>query len=130
MALNVNDLMVGDWVMCKDYPMREKVTRICPGHFVRSLCTFEPIPLTQDILIKSGFLTFGDAKYYMWNNSSSMVTHVFVLITFEHGDIDVVIRYDDVDVKSKKHKQLYVHELQHIFKAFNLDIELNVVRDE
>lgn len=51
--LGVDEIMVGDWVYIKDYPIRKEAKQVVPEHFVRSLVEFEPILLTVDILKKN-----------------------------------------------------------------------------
>lgn len=52
--LSINDLMVGDWVYIKEYPLDYEIKQVKPEHFVRSLCWFKAIPLTPEILKKNG----------------------------------------------------------------------------
>ena len=62
--MELTDLMVGDWVFIKDYPIKVSPQKVRPQHFVRSLVEFEPIPLTTEILEKNGFEY--DQYYHSW----------------------------------------------------------------
>ena len=53
--MKANELMIGDWVYIKDYPMTAQPMQVKKEHFVRSLVEFEPIPLTKELLEKNGF---------------------------------------------------------------------------
>ena len=48
--------MVGDWAYIKEDPMKYELKQVKPEHFVRSLCWFKPVPITDDILEKNGFV--------------------------------------------------------------------------
>ena len=53
MIINKEDLMIGDWVMIKDYPMDFQPEKMTANHFVRSLCEFEAIPITKKFLLNN-----------------------------------------------------------------------------
>ena len=53
--LGIDEIMVGDWLYITDHPMRKEAKQVKPEHLLRSLVTFEPIPLTTEILEKNGF---------------------------------------------------------------------------
>ena len=52
--MEANELMIGDWMFIKDYPIKALPQKVKSEHFVRSLVEFEPIPLTSEILEKNG----------------------------------------------------------------------------
>ena len=61
--MKVEDLMVGDWVYITEHPMKKEAKQVKPEHFLRSLVTFEPIPLTLEILEKN--FTMYDLEYFI-----------------------------------------------------------------
>ena len=56
--MDIENFMIGDWVMVRDFPMNPMPKRMKPEYYLRSLVKFEPIPLTEEILIKN----FGEKK--------------------------------------------------------------------
>ena len=50
MKIDIEELMVGDWVMIHEYPMIKEPRKVVKEHFVRSLCEFEAIPITKEFL--------------------------------------------------------------------------------
>ena len=109
--LNVQDLMIGDWVMLKDYPMTAIPTKVIPQHFVRSLVELEPIPLTAEILEKNLSTTF--QIQYCWDDFlSNSFGEDFYEIRY-HGDVTELI----ISIR-------YVHELQHVLKLCKIEKEI------
>ena len=47
MTLGIDEIMVGDWLYITDHPMKKEAKQVKPEHLIRSLVTFEPIPLTD-----------------------------------------------------------------------------------
>jgi hypothetical protein len=108
--------MVGDWVYITEHPMRKETKQVKPEHFLRSLVTFEPIPLTPEILEKNGFyrreIPTRDeiGNYYHRKTAPSSI---FVSMSFDDG------RDFGNEIK-------YVHELQHALKLCKIDKEIVV----
>ena len=107
--MKLTDLMVGDWVFIKDYPIKALPKKVRPEHFVRSLVEFEPIPLTTEILEKNGFVRLGK-QYNIWmcrgfGFSLKLVDGVFGYYEQGHPYYPTFITK-------------YVHELQHALRLF------------
>lgn len=106
MNMKVTELMIGDWAMVKDYPTIATPTQIRNEHFVRSLVSFEPIPITTEILEKNGF----EIKRFVsriWNEY--LIEYDYENVLFIHNN------------ESQLHiKCSYVHELQHALRLCRL----------
>ena len=126
MKLNIEELMVGDWVMIHEYPMIKEPRKVVKEHFVRSLCEFEAIPITKEFLLKNGF-EFLPAKdiFYLINEQCLLV------YKNEHKVIQIYKYQESVNdippIKCKQFPIEYVHELQHILRLckINFDIKIN-----
>lgn len=123
MKLNKEDLMIGDWVMIKDYPMISEPKRMTENHFVRSLCEFEAIPLTNEFWLKNGF-EFLPAKDTFYLNTGQG------LLAYINGHKAIKIykeRVDDIyPISCEQFPIEYVHELQHILKLGKINIEIKI----
>lgn len=111
--MELTDLMVGDWVFVKDYPIKASPQKVRPEHFVRSLVEFEPIPLTSEILEKNGFEY--DKYYHNWIYDEFTIKYGHLIDKEEEGD------YLFVWVADTLMKLTYVHELQHILRLCGLN---------
>lgn len=117
--LKVTDLMVGDWVYIKDYPMTAQPMQVREEHFVRSLVEFEPIPLTPKILEKNGFETHQSG----------------VRMFFEHDDYRLCYylnssnhftSFNNIDGSLVQKVIANVHQLQHALRLCGIDKEIVV----
>ena len=106
--MKANELMIGDWVYVKDYPMNPEAKQVTANHFVRSLCEFKPIPLTEEILKANGFI-HKDTMDEWWH---------------EEYDPTWGIRMSDFELTDEfnfgRAKITYVHELQHALRLAGL----------
>ena len=123
MKLNKEDLMIGDWVMIKDYPMVSEPKRMTENHFVRSLCEFEAIPLTNEFWLNNGF-EFLPAKDIFYLRTEQF------LLAYINGHKAIKIykgRVGDIyPISCEQFPIEYVHELQHILKLGKIDIEIKL----
>lgn len=141
MILNKDDLMIGDWVMIKDYPMVSEPLRMTENHFVRSLCEFEAIPLDSEILLNNRFTFFPVEPNLGWGIFELKTEHCLLRYSNKHGDIQIYkARMGGIDPKSTNctHRGdryeincghfliKYVHELQHILKLCKIDINVTL----
>ena len=139
MILNKEDLMIGDWVMIKDYPMDFQAEKMTANHFVRSLCEFEAIPLDKDFLLNNGFTFFPIEPIYGCGIFELKTEHCLLRYSNKHRDIQIYkARMGGIDPKSGNctHRGdryeincgqffiSYVHELQHILKLCKINLEL------
>ena len=139
MTLNKEDLMIGDWVMIKDYPMVSEPLIMTENHFVRSLCEFEAIPLNKNFLLKNGF-TFFDMEPHNHEGIFELKTeHCLLRYSNKHRDIQIykarsggidpengncTQRGDRYEINCGQFRISYVHELQHILKLCKIDLRL------
>ena len=139
MILNKEDLMIGDWVMIKDYPMDFQPEKMTANHFVRSLCEFEGIPITKNFLLENGFTFFDMEPIYGYGIFELKTEHCLLRYSNKHNDIQIYKAHmGGIDPKSANCIQIndryeircgrflisYVHELQHILKLCKIDLEL------
>lgn len=114
--LKVTDLMVGDWVYITDYPMTAQPMQVKKEHFVRSLVTFEPIPITPEFLEKNGLAKdpygchFDEDEYMALEISVEEEGIYWTINTNEYGIL----------------KLEYVHQLQHALKLCGIDKEITL----
>jgi hypothetical protein len=107
--------MVGDWAYVADYPMMRMPKQIECGHFVRSHCSFEGIPINELFLEKNGFV-------YDQNEQAYCLDGFQVLIQKQSDEHSVPVwrfvmnsemTIMDINIR-------YVHELQHAMKFTNI----------
>ena len=128
--LKATDLMIGDWL--KHYngtPMQ--VTKITTEHFAcaenRGMnCweynnKYEPIPLTPEILEKSGILYEKQSYYYVIEDNKDLECTYYIQQVQEDWAIGVDIGAYDCSVFARIK---YVHELQHALKLCGIDKEI------
>ena len=127
MKLNKEDLMIGDWVMIKDYPMVSESKRMTENHFVRSLCEFEAIPINNDFLLKNGFVFLPTEKNKNKGSFYLKVENCLLIYTTEYNVIQIY-KYliDRYEINCEQFPIEYVHELQHILKLGKINIEIKL----
>lgn len=143
MTLNKEDLMIGDWVMIKDYPMDFQPEKMTANHFVRSLCEFEAIPLNRGFLLNNGFTFLPVEPIYGYGIYEMKTEHCFLRYSNKHGDIKIykalnggidpesnncTHRGDRYEINCGQFRIGYVHELQHILKLCKIDLELTCTK--
>lgn len=117
--MKIEDLMVGDWVFIKDYPMIAQPMQVKKEHFVRSLVEFHPIPLTPKILKKNGF------KKNISNTKMCLDTYEYRLIYNLTNRLFTI--FNEIEGVILVQKSIVtVHELQHILKHCGIDKEIVV----
>jgi hypothetical protein len=137
MTLNKEDLMIGDWVMIKDYPMIAEVRQMTPDHFVRSLCEFEGIPITKEFLMKNGF-EFFPMEYHIYGLYTLKTENCLLKYSNKHGDITIFkARKGGIDdngncvggfyeINHGRFDIKYVHELQHILRLCKIEMNITI----
>lgn len=135
MKIEKTDLMIGDWVMIKDYPMIATARKMTPDHFVRSLCEFEGIPITKEFLMKNGF-EFFPMEYHIYGLYTLKTENCLLKYSNKHGDITIFkARKGGIDdngncvsgfyeINHGRFDVKYVHELQHILKLCKIELNL------
>ena len=139
MKLNIEDLMIGDWAMIKDYPMDFRPGKMTANHFVRRLCEFEAIPITKKFLLNNGFTFLPVEPNYGCGIFELKTEHCFLRYSNKHGDIKIfkalmggidpksgncTQRGDRYEINCGQFSIRHVHELQHILKLCKIDLEL------
>ena len=104
--------MVGDLVICNHYQDKPFTKQFGVADFAKGEYEFcEPIPLTEDILVKNGFTyeedTFlPDTGYWSLSNEDGLL--YFTINAFGvKGSGEVAFGYQDIALK-------YVHQLQNL----------------
>lgn len=139
--MKVTDLMVGDWVSYKDDPpyiVRGtsicKVVTIDNGIDHRNVMdnAINPIPLTEEILVKNGF-------EYAYNEVSNMQNKQFLVANIGGHYIEVrldkknvAIWYDYDENESDFYSDVFlplsyfVHGFQHLLRLCGIDKEITL----
>jgi hypothetical protein len=123
--MKVEDLMVGDWVYITEHPMRKEAKQVKPEHFLRSLVTFEPIPLTPEILEKNGFDR--DERITLYCDYIGVDDRVILNNdkAYINSANEWLVYIDSEDYSTIASCELtYVHELQHILRLCKIDKEI------
>lgn len=135
-TINREELMVGDWVMVKQYPTISLPKQMTNELFVRSLCEFRPIPLTNEFFEANCFAKQNVSEFIgndlnIENIVGYDLTYVY-LLHLDNATVMVESPKFNATVSisvpgSNKYLEFdnlkYVHELQHIFNLFGLKKE-------
>ncbi len=113
--------MIGDWVMVRDFPMNPMPKRMKPEYYLRSLVKFEPIPLTEEILIKN----FGEKRakggFFYHFMGGQLIERDYILeyhrdnnfaFCRDHGGLLCIIKY--------------VHQLQQTLRLVGIKKEIEL----
>ena len=89
----------------------------------RDIEQLEPIPITPEILLQSGFETDGD-KYFI-------DYELYYFEIFEYSDSIWLVTYDDCefDTTSEEVSVSYIHDLQRLLVLFAVPKEINIKLD-
>lgn len=121
--INIRYLQIGDWVMCKDFPMTSLPMRIKKEHFLRSLVEFEPIEFTIEMAIKIGYIPHGnilcngipDDEIIAFGSlkNSSLPT------LYYKKETNTFFYNQQIELK-------YVHEFQHLLRLMKIDFDVKL----
>lgn len=142
MKIDIEELMVGDWVMIHEYPMIKEPRKVVKEHFVRSLCEFEAIPITKEFLLKNGFEFLPVEKNGHKGVFDLKTEHCFLRYSNKYNVIQIykahvsgidpesrncTYKGDRYEIKCEHFPIKYVHEIQHILRLckINLDVKIN-----
>ena len=117
--MSINELMVDDWVYITDHPMRKEAKQVKPEHFLRSLVTFEPIPITKEILEKNGFETHQSGV-----RMRMFCGHDDYRLCYYFNSSNRFSSFNTVDGSLVQKVIVNVHELQHVLKLCGIDKEI------
>lgn len=133
--MKVTDLMIGDFVNCNDLPLRVGAIRqdeigFFDNDYKLYWCSddefdrIDPIPLTEDILTKNGFLKRSGKEYYLKDD---------IVIFVGSDSCEVCTLYGEYTAYSYVEEGYttiatihYIHQLQHLLRlcGINKEIEL------
>lgn len=122
--MEAKELMIGDWAYIKDYPMMRYAERMTANHFVRSLCEFEPIPITEEMLKANGFRCVNENSAYtlMVMSDDGYTIEVYICIANCVFNVEHNYTLNKERVMNRAHKCGYfVHELQHALRSCGLN---------
>ena len=129
--MKTTDLMIGDWVLDPDNkPAKVEILNIkesiqtarpngmvCLTHCYR----IDPIPLTEEILVKNGFKKSDIADLFEYNTEYYEITiHLF-------SDGIWIIMVDDIEFSQTIRSQMsvsYVHQLQQTLRLCGIEKEI------
>jgi hypothetical protein len=132
--MKANELIIGDWVYDTILKVYTKVELLSVsgirGDFHESVYnenTFEPIPLTPEILEKNGFETEDDVHFSI-QGQSSMLELLLVELPFDGYYFDIV-RTEKTINKCNQRCYIdryfasidYVHQLQHALRLCGIE---------
>ena len=104
--MKANELMIGDWVMAPDdYPV------MVSTYYLPFYLSYEPIPLTEEILEKNGF----ERSY-----NTYMLGDFRLGIPNQYSPFNVKEEYYILDIARNRMPIQYVHELQHALRLCGL----------
>lgn len=111
--MEAKELMIGDWVNIKDYPMISEPKKMTKEYFVRSLVSFEPLQITEEILKLNGFTKYPSSPSITMY-SLSLENDIF--IAYQDG----ILRVCEKGSHLINIKCTYVHSLQQILRIIGL----------
>ena len=91
-------------------------------------CNIDGVPVTPEILNKSGFKEEAVGKYYTRpiDNKKTWGLVRYLAVVRERGDWIVFIKHDGLCDQAFLREIRHVHELQHILWVLGLDAELKI----
>jgi len=122
--MKANELRIGNWVFSKTYGKDIEFKSFFGLCNVESnIELFEPIPLTEEWLVKFGFELVGDVDFH-WRSKKVFIKNGYAL--FEEDQSGIIISengnkaYCDRSYQYRNghgidHKVEYVHQLQNLF---------------
>lgn len=126
--LTAKDLMIGDWVMIDDKPMKVNALendKIVFEHTITK--SVKPVIVTIDMLLKNGFHEEIDGaltKYYFYSKENGQLTFYY----FYDNDMDHMFRaWSDLNSwvieRTYNTDDFYLHEIQHAAKMCGVLID-------
>lgn len=118
--MKATDLMIGDFVLCNELPLRVGAIRqdeigFFDNDYKIYWCSddefdrIDPIPLTENILVKNGFVKTWNSDWQLKEYATIIISKDYYVKVFERS-----IRID------------YVHELQHMLRLVGVDKEIEL----
>ncbi len=124
--MKVTNLMVGDWVICNHYQDKPFTKQFGVGDFAKGEYEFcEPIPLTEEILVKNGFEKLNDETFLLKNQIEIEVGPKFSEVSARYEDYD-----RDYNSYNNNYIEIaiihYVHQLQHLLRLCGIEKEITI----
>lgn len=129
--MKVSDICIGDWVYvhepeCKghriDY-INEMDEEVGADGEVYSINDIRPIPLTEDTLVRNGFVV--EPYGCIWYQEQGIDFQNYCLISFRKNREIRKIEMDFVNkVRAEYRNIFFIHQLQHILKDIGKEIIL------
>lgn len=136
--MKANELMLGDWVTFREsleekqiLPIKIVVLKDNDNDFLAQIggeaCDelefndeIVGIPITSDILKKIGFKYDRDVYYFS--------TDYFQILIDEYSDSIWRVEYNNLEVNMSVRRELigFVHELQHVFRLWGIEIDIKL----
>lgn len=124
--MKVNELMVGDWVICNHYQDKPFTKQFGVADFVKGEYEFcEPIPLTEDILVKNGFEVhpFGCE----WRQEKGIDFQNYIVVYFRRNGEPRKVELCFVNKVNTEVRDIkYVHQLQHLLRLCGIKKEIEL----
>lgn len=115
--MDCKDLMVGDWVICNHYQDKPFTKQFGVADFTKGEYEFcEPIPLTEDILVKNRFAL---------DKSLAEIGIKVYTRPCPTGDLSVKV-FHDGSIRFGFIKLTYAHQLQHLLKLAGVQKEIEL----
>lgn len=131
--MKATELIVGDYITVTPSGMLIQVAAVHKRKVAYHTCTdrlswvreglLRPIPVTQEILEKNGFVTFISSQYTLPNCSAGVILTTLKGMPNASGKWLVAIKKGYTDAKIII---TYVHELQHAFGLCGINKEITL----
>ena len=126
--MDCKDLMVGDWVICNHYQDKPFTKQFGVADFAKGEYEFcEPIPLTEDILVKNGF-KFQRHEFKTTNDDYWISDDKRIIFRGEHMTNSFnkwSVHVDTEDMRTMGYFEItYVHQLQHLLRLCGIKKEI------
>lgn len=128
--MDCKDLMVGDWVICNHYQDKPFTKQFGVADFAKGEYEFcEPIPLTEEILVKNGFefqrheFKYTNDDYWISDDKRIIFRGKHMTNSFNKWSVHV----DTEDMRAMAYLEFtYVHQLQHLLRLAGVQKEIEL----
>lgn len=117
MKLQLNELMVGDWVHPMGHP--DIKAQVKPEDYI-NLAEYEPIPLTPEILEKNGFTSDNNIATLLHRDDSKYELYKIKYVYYGSW-LEMVDKVNDNKLRVHCY---YTHELQHALRLLGIEKEI------
>lgn len=139
--MKANELMIGDWVKISSqfaqiYDVGHNTigVQFSDGYDVFEPKSIEPIPITEDMLLRSGFEHDGTCEYILEQKTSEREgkKHFWIKVVPPQPDNDdwwspdqtgFEVNNDICDMLLEGIENVYVHQLQHVLQLAGINFD-------